>query len=93
MNNEVLVKMEELALVRFGEGERESVLAELSDVMDCLDCVRQADVSGAEPMIYVQTKENVFREDEVHEFPKIDDILTNAPDELEQQFVAPPTFD
>ena len=44
-------------------------------------------------MIYVQALENVFREDEVHEFARIDDILENAPDEMEHQFVAPPTFD
>lgn len=93
MNNEVLAKMEDLALVRFDEAERESVLTEMAEVMACLDVIKAADAEGAEPMIYVQALENVFREDEVHEFPRIDDILENAPDEMEHQFVAPPTFD
>ena len=93
LTNDLLTTMEDLALVHFEGDERELAVADLEEVLSCLEGIQSVDTGDRQPLIHILQRENVFRDDVVHEFPRQDEILKNAPDEYEHYFVAPPTFD
>lgn len=73
--------------------EREEAKKDMGRMLDYIDRLGELDTSGVEPMSHVFSMQNVFREDEVTNGDESSKTLQNAPEEKDNMFVVPKTFE
>ncbi len=62
-------------------------------MLDYIDKLNELDTTGVEPMSHIFPVQNVFREDVVINGDESAKTLQNAPEEKDNMFVVPRTFD
>ena len=82
-----------LAKLELSGEEKEAAKRDMGRMLDYIDKLSELDTSGVEPMSHVFAVQNVFREDIVANGDESDKILRNAPDEKDNMFLVPKTFD
>jgi aspartyl-tRNA(Asn)/glutamyl-tRNA(Gln) amidotransferase subunit C len=82
-----------LARLGLDDAELERMTAELSHILDAMAALRQLDTSDIAPTAQVIPLRNVMRDDIARPSWPAEDILKNAPEIREQQFVVPPVLD
>lgn len=82
-----------LAKLELSEEEKEQAKKDMANMLDYIDTLNELDTSGVEPMSHVFPVHNVFREDVVTNGDGSDKTLQNAPEEKDNMFVVPRTFD
>lgn len=82
-----------LAKLELSDEEKEAAKKDMSRMLDYIDKLGELDTSGIEPMSHVFSVENVFREDVVTNGDESEKTLKNAPEEKDNMFVVPRTFD
>jgi aspartyl-tRNA(Asn)/glutamyl-tRNA(Gln) amidotransferase subunit C len=82
-----------LARLGLDDAELERMAAELSHILDAMAALRQLDTSDIAPTAQVIPLQNVMRDDIARPSWPVEDILKNAPETREQQFVVPPVLD
>ena len=82
-----------LAKLELSEEEKEQAKKDMANMLDYIDTLNELDTSGVEPMSHVFPVNNVFREDVVTNEDDRDEILANAPEAKDGEFVVPKTFD
>jgi aspartyl-tRNA(Asn)/glutamyl-tRNA(Gln) amidotransferase subunit C len=78
-----------LARLRLSEEEVETMVGELSGILDHVDRIGNLDLEGVEPTSHVVALENVLRADEPRPSLSRDAALASAPDPAEGAFRAP----
>ena len=69
-----------LARLALDEGKLRQLTPQLESILHYVDKVRQADVTGVEPMAHALPLSNVLREDVVEPSLPIEKVLQNAPE-------------
>ena len=82
-----------LAKLELSGEEKEAAKKDMGRMLDYIDKLNELDTSGVEPMSHVFPVQNVFREDIVTNGDESGRILRNAPDEKDNMFLVPKTFD
>ncbi len=82
-----------LAKLELTQEEKEASKQEMGRMLDYIDKLNELDTTGVEPMSHVFPVQNVFREDEVTNGDESEKTLRNAPEEKDNMFVVPRTFD
>lgn len=82
-----------LAKLELSEEERDAAKKDMGRMLDYIDKLGELDTTGVEPMSHVFPVQNVFREDEVTNGDESDKTLRNAPEEKDNMFVVPKTFE
>ncbi len=82
-----------LAKLELSEDEKEQAKKDMSSMLDYIDKLGELDTTGIEPMSHVFPVENVFREDVVTNGDESEKTLKNAPEEKDNMFVVPKTFE
>ncbi len=82
-----------LSKLKLNAEEQEQAKKDLAEMLDYIDQLGELDTEGVEPMSHVHPVSNCFREDVVTNDNDRENILKNAPEEREGQFVVPRTFD
>lgn len=82
-----------LAKLELSEEDREAAKKDMGRMLDYIDKLGELDTAGVEPMSHVFPVQNVFREDEVTNGDESDKTLRNAPEEKDNMFVVPKTFE
>lgn len=82
-----------LAKLELTQEEKEASKREMGRMLDYIDKLSELDTTGVEPMSHVFPVQNVFREDEVTNGDESEKTLRNAPEEKDNMFVVPRTFD
>lgn len=82
-----------LAKLELSEEEKEAAKKDMGRMLDYIDKLGELDTTGVEPMSHVFPVQNVFREDEVTNGDESEKTLQNAPEEKDNMFVVPRTFD
>ena len=82
-----------LAKLELSDEEKEAAKKDMSRMLDYIDKLGELDTSGVEPMSHVFSVENVFREDVVTNGDESEKTLKNAPEEKDNMFAVPRTFD
>ena len=82
-----------LATLELSDEEREAAKKDMGRMLDYIDKLNELDTSAVEPMSHVFPVQNVFREDVVTNGDGSDKTLQNAPEEKDNMFVVPRTFD
>ncbi len=73
--------------------EREDAKRDMGRMLDYFDKLNELDTSGVEPMSHAFPLQNVFREDVVTNGDGSGRTLRNAPEEKDDMFVVPRTFE
>ena len=82
-----------LAKLELSEDEREAAKKDMGEMLDYIDKLNELDTTGVEPMSHIFPVQNVFREDVVINGDESAKTLQNAPEEKDNMFVVPRTFD
>ena len=82
-----------LARLGLADEEVERLTAELSEIVDAMQALRELDTSAIPPTAQVIPLRNVMRDDSSRPSWPVDDILRNAPATRDQQFLVPPVLD
>lgn len=69
-----------LARLALGEGKLRQLTPQLESILHYVDKIRQADVTGVQPMAHALPLSNVLREDIVQPSLPIEAVLQNAPE-------------
>jgi len=82
-----------LAKLELSGEEKEQAKKDMGSMLDYIDKLGELDTKGVEPMSHVFPVQNVFREDVVTNGDGSRETLQNAPEEKDDMFVVPRTFD
>ncbi len=82
-----------LAKLELTGEEKEAAKKDMSSMLDYIDKLGELDTTGVEPMSHVFPVQNVFREDVVTNGDLSEQTLRNAPQEKDNMFVVPKTFE
>jgi len=78
-----------LARLRLGDAEVETMVGELSGILEHVDRIAELDLDDVPPTSHVVELENVLRKDEPHESLDRDVALAQAPDPAGGAFRVP----
>jgi len=82
-----------LAKLSLNEEEKKQAAADMQKMLDHIDKLNELDTSGVEPMSHILKVNNVFREDVVTNGDAREDMLANAPENIEGQYGVPKTVE
>lgn len=82
-----------LAKLELSEEEKQAAKRDMGRMLDYIDKLNELDTEGVEPMSHAFPVMNVFREDEVTNGDGSTETLRNAPEEKDNMFVVPRTFE
>ena len=83
----------QLAGLRLASDELEKMRAQLSDILDYIDMLKEVDVGDVPPTAQVTELLNVMRADEVRPSLPREDVLANASDQKDGMFRVKAIFD
>lgn len=89
ISKDVARRVAHLARIEVAEGDLDGVARELSSIIDLMDQLATVDVDGIEPMFSVTPMAQHWREDDVTDGRRRDDILANAPEVRDGFFAVP----
>jgi aspartyl-tRNA(Asn)/glutamyl-tRNA(Gln) amidotransferase subunit C len=89
IDREQVLHVAKLARLRLSDEEVETMVGELSGILDHVDRIGNLDLEGVEPTSHVVALENVLRADEPRPSLPRDVALASAPEPSEGAFRAP----
>lgn len=82
-----------LAKLELSEEEKEQAKKDIGNMLDYIDKLSELDTTDVEPMSHVFPVQNVFREDVVTNGDESEKTLRNAPEQKDNMFAVPHTFE
>ena len=82
-----------LARLHLTEDEKERFRQQLSNIIDHISKLQELDTGAVQPMTSVVVEQSRLREDKAgHAMPR-EDLLSDAPEVVDEQFRVPPVLD
>ena len=78
-NKELIDKLAFLSKLQFSPEEENQVQEDLTNMIAFIDRLKEVDVTGVDPLIYVNELQNILREDKVVMEISKEQALLNAP--------------
>ena len=78
-----------LARIALTEDEARTFQAQLGDIVEYVRKIGRLDLEGIEPTSHAHPVQNVFRHDEARAGLDHEDVMANAPREVDGQFIVP----
>jgi len=85
----LILKLEELSRLQLSEEERNAMITNLSDMLKMVEKLEELPTLDIEPLVYINSSVNIWREDEASEVISTEMALRNAPDANENFFNVP----
>lgn len=89
VNEKLISKLEELALLKLTNEEKVVLADDLEKIIDMFSLIAEVDTEGVEPLRHMNEVYNVLREDEAKQVLTIDEVSNNAPKMINHQFAVP----
>ena len=83
------LKIAKLCRVRIEEHEIEELSSQLSSILDWVEQLNEVNTENVEPLNNVSIAKLPLRKDKANSEDKSKEVLTNAPEKLENYFVVP----
>ena len=93
ITTEMAAHIAALSRLKLSEEEAGRMAGELEQILSYMDVLDGLDTSGAEPMSHIVPLKNVLREDEVVDFGRHAELMSNAPAHDESAFLVPKTVE
>lgn len=82
-----------LAKLELSDTEKEQAKKDMGRMLDYIDKLGELDTENVEPMSHIFPIQNVFREDVVTNSDTREALLSNAPEQKDDMFMVPRTFE
>jgi aspartyl-tRNA(Asn)/glutamyl-tRNA(Gln) amidotransferase subunit C len=89
IDNELVDRLSELSKLEFDDKDKERLKKDLQGIFDLMEELKEVNVEGIEPLIYVSEEKNVLRKDVVKDTVSKDEALQNAPQRDSDYFKVP----
>lgn len=82
----------DMVKLNFSKKEEKQLIDDLNKTFEFIDTMNLLDTENIEPMDYIHSMKNVFREDVVLNADTNEQLLSNAPDFQDEYYVVPKTI-
>ena len=89
IDNNLILKLENLSRLKLSEDERVSMILNLSDMLKLVEKLEELPTDNVEPLIYVNGETNIWRNDESETLISAEMAVKNAPEAQENFFSVP----
>jgi aspartyl-tRNA(Asn)/glutamyl-tRNA(Gln) amidotransferase subunit C len=89
IDNNLILKLENLSRLKLSEEERVSMISNLTDMLQLVEKLKELPTDEVEPLIYINNETNVWRNDESETLISADMAVKNAPEAQENLFSVP----
>lgn len=89
VDDALIAKLSRLAMLEFGEGEKEEIKQDLEKMIGFIDKLKELDTTGIEPLLHVSGEINVLRDDDAGNMITKEEALKNAPQHDGRYFQVP----
>lgn len=89
VTDELIDHLAQLAMLEFNDAEKRTIKADLDRILEFVEALEDVDTDGVEPLVHVNARKNVLREDEVTEKLDTAEALKNAPKHDSMYFKVP----
>ncbi|MCC6725911.1 MAG: Asp-tRNA(Asn)/Glu-tRNA(Gln) amidotransferase subunit GatC [Saprospiraceae bacterium] len=79
IDRDLILKLENLAKLELNEAERERLAADMGNILNMVEKLKELDTANVEPLVYISELENQLRADEIKGQVSNEDALSNAP--------------
>ena len=83
------LKIAKLTRLKIDESEVIELSSQLSEILDWVEQLNEVNTDNVEPLSSVSKTELPLREDLVNNVDQLKDVMSNAPEKLENYFVVP----
>jgi aspartyl-tRNA(Asn)/glutamyl-tRNA(Gln) amidotransferase subunit C len=87
IDRETVEKVAHLARLELAEDEKEKMIDDMSKILGFMAKLNEIDTSGIEPLVYMTSETNVFRQDVIRQEITHQEALQNAPKHDENYFL------
>lgn len=89
INRATLDKIAHLARLQFGDAEAEKMMADMTQIVNWVEKLREVDTTGVEPLTSMSQEVNAWREDSPALTLTREEALARAPHHDDQYFLVP----
>jgi len=89
IDKNTILKIAKLTRVKINNNEIVELSNQLSSILDWVEILNEVDTDNIEPLSNVSKSKLYLRKDEKNKEDKSNDVLSNAPEKLENYFVVP----
>ena len=89
IDNNLILKLENLSRLKLSEDERVSMILNLSDMLKLVEKLEELPTDNVEPLIYVNGETNIWRNDASETLISAEMAVKNAPEAQENFFSVP----
>ncbi|MBH88014.1 MAG: Asp-tRNA(Asn)/Glu-tRNA(Gln) amidotransferase GatCAB subunit C [Pelagibacterales bacterium] len=89
LDKSTLERVAYLARIKIEDSEIEKMITELNNIMKWIEELNEVDVNNVKPMTGVSNNSLREREDEVNDGGYSDEIVSNAPEKIDNSFTVP----
>ncbi len=89
IDKNTILKIAKLTRVKINNNEISELSNQLSSILDWVEILNEVDTDNIEPLSNVSRSKLYLRKDEKNKEDKSNDVLSNAPEKLENYFVVP----
>ena len=89
IDKNTILKIAKLTRVKINNNEIAELSNQLSSILDWVEILNEVNTDNVEPLSNVSRSKLYLRKDEKSKEDKSSDILSNAPEKLENYFVVP----
>ena len=89
INKNTILKIAKLTRVKINNNEIAELSNQLSSILDWVEILNEVNTDNIEPLSNVNMSKLYLRKDEKSKEDKSDEVLSNAPEKLENYFVVP----
>ncbi len=88
-----VAKVANLARLELSAQELRQYQKQLSAILDAIEKIAELDISNVPPTAHAVAQHNVWREDEITPGLPVDEVLYNAPQQAQNQFLIQAVLD
>ena len=89
IDKQTIHKVADLARIAIKDEEIDALIPDMNKILTFMEKLNELDTQGVEPLVYMNTEENVWREDIVKQEINVNDGLKNAARHNEAFFLVP----
>ena len=89
IDKNTILKIAKLTRVKINNNEIVELSNQLSSILDWVEILNEVNTDNIEPLSNVSRSKLYLRKDEKNKEDKSNDVLSNAPEKLENYFVVP----
>ncbi|WP_342332063.1 Asp-tRNA(Asn)/Glu-tRNA(Gln) amidotransferase subunit GatC [Pedobacter sp. FW305-3-2-15-E-R2A2] len=89
IDKQTIDKVANLARIAIEDKEVDTLMADMNKILTFMEKLNELDTTGVAPLVYMNTEENVWREDQVKQEITVAEGLKNAARHNENFFMVP----